>query len=158
MCVCVIEPAARLLRHQVRHLCVYLCIHIYVCVYVCVVWWVGLRGCVCVRECVCVCVCVYNGASYEAAQTPYLRRPGPKLEPGTVVVYVINASRNGLNIGRKVGPCPGSRRWWVLGSAHACFKLFMTQTHTVPGLRFGPDLALFIERTPTTHPQLGVFF
>ena len=29
---------------------------------------------------------------------------GPNLKPGTVRVYVINGTRNGLNIGRKVGP------------------------------------------------------
>jgi len=33
--------------------------------------------------------------------------------------YVINGQRNGLNIGRKVGACPESRRQWVLGSVHA---------------------------------------
>jgi len=36
--------------------------------------------------------------------------------------YVTNGPRNGLNIGRKVGPCPGSRRRWVLGSVHAIFQ------------------------------------
>jgi len=30
--------------------------------------------------------------------------------------YVTNGPRNGLHIDRKVGPCPGSRRRWVLGS------------------------------------------
>jgi len=34
-------------------------------------------------------------------------------------VYVTNGPRNGLNIGRKVGPCPGNRRRWVLGSVYA---------------------------------------
>jgi len=33
-------------------------------------------------------------------------RSGPNLEPGTVPVYVTNGPRNGLNIGRKVGPLP----------------------------------------------------
>jgi len=46
-------------------------------------------------------------------------RSGLNLEPGTMRVYVTNGPRNGLNIGRKVGLCPGSRRRWVLGSVHA---------------------------------------
>jgi len=41
---------------------------------------------------------------------------GPNLEPGTVRVYVIHGSQNGLNIGRTVGPCTITRRRWVLGS------------------------------------------
>ena len=49
-----------------------------------------------------------------------VERSVPNLEPGTMRVYVTNGQRNGLNIGRKVGPCPGSRRRWVLGSGHAC--------------------------------------
>jgi len=48
-----------------------------------------------------------------------LGRSGPNLEPGTMRVYAFNVPRNGLNIGRKVGPCPESRRRWVLGSVHA---------------------------------------
>ena len=44
---------------------------------------------------------------------------GPNLEPGTMRVHVTNGRRNGLNIGRKVGPFVGSRRRWVLGSVHA---------------------------------------
>jgi len=39
-----------------------------------------------------------------------LGRSGPNLQPGTLRVYVINGSRNGLNIGRKAGPCLGTRR------------------------------------------------
>jgi len=46
-------------------------------------------------------------------------RSGPNLEPGTMRVYVTNGPRNGLKIGRKVGPSPGSQRRWVLGSVHA---------------------------------------
>ena len=46
-------------------------------------------------------------------------RSGPNLEPGTMRVYVTNGPRNGLDIGTKVGPCPGSKRRWVLGSVHA---------------------------------------
>jgi len=70
-------------------------------------------------------------------------RSGPNLEIGTMRVYVTNGPRSGLNIGRKVDPCPGSRRRWVLGSVHAlCFlKPLMPQTDTVPAFRFGPDLA-----------------
>jgi len=34
-------------------------------------------------------------------------------------VHVTNGPRNGLNIGRKFGPCSGDRRQWVLGSVHA---------------------------------------
>jgi len=48
-----------------------------------------------------------------------LGRSGPNLEPGTMHIHVTNGPRNGLNIGRKVGPCPGIRRRWVLGSVHA---------------------------------------
>jgi len=48
-----------------------------------------------------------------------LGRSGPNLEPGTMRVYLTNGPRNGLNSGRKVGPCPGRRRWWVLSSVHA---------------------------------------
>jgi len=67
-------------------------------------------------------------------------RSGPILEPGTMRVYVSNGPRNGLHIDRKVGPCPGSRRRWVLSSVHAFLQPFVTQTHTVPGSRLGPDL------------------
>jgi len=52
------------------------------------------------------------------ARSP-LGRSGPNLEPGTMHVYVTNGPRNALNIGEKVGPCPGSRIRWVLGSVHA---------------------------------------
>jgi len=37
-------------------------------------------------------------------------------------VYVTNGPRNGLHIGGKVGPCPGSRRRWVFGSVHAFYQ------------------------------------
>jgi len=43
----------------------------------------------------------------------HIGRSGPNLKPGTMRVYVTNGRQNGLNIGRKVGPCPGSRRRWV---------------------------------------------
>ena len=46
-------------------------------------------------------------------------RSGPNLEHETMRVYLTNGPRNGLNIGRKVGPYPGSRRRWVLDSAYA---------------------------------------
>jgi len=46
-------------------------------------------------------------------------RSGPNLEPGTMRVYLTNGPQNGLNIDRKVGPFPGSRRRWVLSSVHA---------------------------------------
>jgi len=49
-------------------------------------------------------------------------RSGPNLEPGTMLVDVTNGPRNGLHIGRKVGPCPGSRRRWVLGNVHAVLQ------------------------------------
>jgi len=48
-----------------------------------------------------------------------VERSGPNLEPGKMRVCVRNGPRNGLNIGRRVGSCPGSRRRWVLGSVHA---------------------------------------
>jgi len=51
--------------------------------------------------------------------THLLGRSGPNLEPWTMRVYVINGPRNGLHIGRKVGPCPGGRRRWVIGSGRA---------------------------------------
>jgi len=44
-----------------------------------------------------------------------LERSGPNQEPGTIRVYVTNGQRNGLYVGRKVGPCPGGRRRWVVG-------------------------------------------
>jgi len=44
---------------------------------------------------------------------------GPNLEPGTMRVYITNGPQNGLNIGRTVGPCPGSRSRWVVGNVHA---------------------------------------
>jgi len=47
-----------------------------------------------------------------------IERAGPNLEPGTVRVYVTNGRRNGLNIARKVGPSPGNRRRWVMGSVY----------------------------------------
>jgi len=59
----------------------------------------------------------------------YLGRSGPNLEPGTMRVYVTNSPQNGLNIGRKVGPCPGSRRRWVLRSVHA-FSQAVYAAHT----------------------------
>jgi len=37
-------------------------------------------------------------------------------------VNVTNGRRDGLNIGRKVGPCPGSRQRWVLGSFYAVLQ------------------------------------
>jgi len=46
-------------------------------------------------------------------------RSGPNLEPGTMRVCVTNGPRNGLNIGKRVGPCPESWRRWVLGSVRA---------------------------------------
>jgi len=48
-----------------------------------------------------------------------LRRSGPNLEPRTMRVYLTNGPRNGLNIGSKVGACPGSRRRWVFVSVYA---------------------------------------
>jgi len=48
-----------------------------------------------------------------------LGKSGPNLEPVTMRVCVTNGRRNGLNIGTRVGPCPGSLRRWVLGSVHA---------------------------------------
>jgi len=70
-----------------------------------------------------------------------LGRSGPNLEPGTMRVYATNGPRNGLNIGRKVRLCPGSRGRWVFGlGCMPCLKPFMPQTHTVPGCRLGPGL------------------
>jgi len=58
--------------------------------------------------------------------------------------YISNGPQNGLNIGRKVGLCPGSRRRWVLGSVHACYQAvyaantyrprFQVRTRVNPGL------------------------
>jgi len=62
-----------------------------------------------------------------AKRLAYLERSGPNLEPGTMRVYVTNGPRNGWNIGRTVGTCPGSRRRWVLGSAHAFFYVVYEQ-------------------------------
>jgi len=81
-------------------------------------------------------------------------RSGPNLEPGTMRVYVTNGPRNGLNIGWKVGRCPGSRRRWVQGGVHAFLKPYMTQTHTVPGCRLGADLPTAqIEQAHTSRKQ-----
>jgi len=55
---------------------------------------------------------------HRASIDSLLGRSDPNLEPGAVRVYVVNGPRNGLNIGRKVSPCPGSRRW-VLGGVQA---------------------------------------
>jgi len=60
-----------------------------------------------------------NKKTHTHKDTRETERSGPNLEPGTMRVYVANSSRNGLNIGRKVGPCPGTRRRWVLGSVQA---------------------------------------
>ena len=49
-------------------------------------------------------------------------RSGPNLEPKMMRVYVTHGPRSGLDIGRKVGPCLGSRRRWMLGSVHAFFQ------------------------------------
>jgi len=88
------------------------------------------------------CVCVTCWSFYSASMAPsFLGRSGPNLEPGTMRVYVTNGPRNGLNIGRKVGPCPGSRRRWVFVVYMPFLKPFMPQTHTVPGFRLGPDLS-----------------
>jgi len=46
-------------------------------------------------------------------------RSGPNLEPGTMRVYVTNGLRNGMHNGRKVVPCPESRRRWVLDSVNS---------------------------------------
>jgi len=54
----------------------------------------------------------------EASRSVGSKLLGHNLEPGTMHVYVANGPRNGLNIGRKVGPCPESRRRWVFGSVH----------------------------------------
>ena len=51
------------------------------------------------------------------------KRVGPNLEPGTMRVYLMHGTRNGLNIGRKVGPCPIARRLWGLGNAQAVDQL-----------------------------------
>jgi len=47
------------------------------------------------------------GGCFQGAHS-ILGRSGPNLEPGTMRVYVTSGPRNGLHIGRKVGPCPGT--------------------------------------------------
>jgi len=59
------------------------------------------------------------GSTWHEQARDSLGLSGPNLEPGMMRVNVTNGRRNGLNIDRKVGPCPGSRRRWVLGSVHA---------------------------------------
>jgi len=74
---------------------------------------------------------------------PHLGRSGPNLEPGTMRVYVTIGSRNGLHIGRKVGPCPGSQRRWVLGSGHAFSQAVHAANTYRPRFQvmtLGPDL------------------
>jgi len=75
-----------------------------------------------------MCVCesdqILSGSFTPAArhilyQYVCLGRSGPNLELGKMRVYVTNGPRSGLHIGRQVGPCPGSRRRWVLVSARA---------------------------------------
>jgi len=63
----------------------------------------------------------------------WLGRPGPNLEPGTVRVDVINGSRDGLTIGRKVGLNPRARRRWVWVVVQPFLKPSMPQTPAVPG-------------------------
>jgi len=70
---------------------------------------------------------------------PLLGRSGPNLKPGTMRLYVTNGPRNGLNIGRKVGPCPGSRRRWVLGNVHAFSQAAHAANTYRPRFRLGPD-------------------
>jgi len=63
--------------------------------------------------------CARAGDEAETARCEKYSEPvgrsGPNLEPGTMRVYVTNGRRNGLNICKKVGPCPGSRRGLELG-------------------------------------------
>jgi len=60
-----------------------------------------------------------NATTLGLSRLTYVERSGPNLKPGTMRVYVTDGPRNVLNIGRKVGPCPGCRRRWVLGSVRA---------------------------------------
>ena len=79
-------------------------------------------------------------AQYNTDEAPHLGRAGPNLEPGPMRVYVTNGLRNSLGIGRKVGPCPGSRRQWVLGSVRASSQAAHAPNTYRPRFRLGPDL------------------
>jgi len=92
----------------------------------------------------------------------HVGRSGPNLEPGTMRVYVTNSPRNGLHIDRKVGPCPGSRRRWVLGSVHGFSQAAHaanTDRPRFPSLfRVNPIVSagkssLSTNRCCPTHPQ-----
>jgi len=54
--------------------------------------------------------------------------------------YVTKGPQNGLNIGRKVGPCPEAEDGGCEVVVVPFLKPCMPQTHTVPGFRLGPDL------------------
>jgi len=78
-----------------------------------------------------------------------LGRLGPiNLEPGTMRVYVTNGPRNGLNIGGKVGPCPGSRRRWVLGSVHAVSQTAHAPNTYRPRFQVRPRPSYLLRRRP----------
>jgi len=70
----------------------------------------------------------------------WLGRSGPNLQPGTVRVYIINGSRNGLST-TKHPPSLGSRAGPDLPTnVQAVLRAGITYTRTVPGSRLGPDL------------------
>ena len=52
----------------------------------------------------------------------------------------MNGSQNGSDIGRKVGPCPRTRRRWVWVVFKPFFKPLKPHTPAVPGSRLGPKL------------------
>jgi len=82
-----------------------------------------------------------------------LGRSCPNLEPGTTRVYENNGPRNGLDSGRKVGPCPGSRRRWALGSARAFSQAIHAENTYRPRFQ--------VRTQPSDHPipspRLGLY-
>jgi len=66
-------------------------------------------------------------------------RSDPNLEHGTMRVCVTNGPRNGLNIGRRVGLRPGSRRRWVFGLVCMPFLSSRASRKHVPSQVSGYD-------------------
>jgi len=70
-------------------------------------------------------------------------------------VYVTNGPRNGLILGRKVYPCPGSRRRWVLGRVHASSQVVHAANTYRPRfqVRARPSYSAYCHRRRTRGPS-----
>ena len=99
-------------------------IYIYIYIYICIYIYVCVCGCVYLYRIMWTCLpsaflCAGRFSSDEFMfchradlLTITLGRAVPNLAPRTMRVSMTNGRRNGLNFGRKVDPCPGSRRRW----------------------------------------------